>query len=71
MTKFVPRVISKGMAAEGYNNAGRGKLIGYIAVPEKHEKKCRYRVSGDTCNCRIGLWQDVKPATKRARKRAK
>lgn len=67
MTKFIPRHISKDQAAQGYNNEGRGELIGYIAYPDQHEKTCRYRKSckgnpdepkRKTCNCRIGLWQE-------------
>lgn len=64
---FVPRVITASMAAEGYNNEGRGELLGYIAEPDKHEKSCRYRITtkGDPdranrepCTCRIGLWRE-------------
>lgn len=70
MTKFIPRKISADGAARGYNNEGRGKLIGYIADPKKHEKTCRYLISTgggpskfphETCTCRIGLWQMSKP----------
>lgn len=58
MNKFVPRKITKDGAARGYNNEGRGKLIGYIADITKHEESCPYRVMARICNCRIGLWQD-------------
>lgn len=59
---FVPRTITPAMAAEGYNNEGRGELLGYIAVPAKHEESCSYRAApGEAyCNCRIGLWR-LKP----------
>lgn len=65
---FVPRKISAEMAAQGYNNEGRGELLGYIAVPSQHEVTCRYRITtgGDPdksphepCTCRIGLWQET------------
>lgn len=68
--KFVARKITAEQAAEGYNNEGRGRLIGYIAEPAKHAKVCRYRVSKTphaTCNCRIGLWCDA-PKKRKARK---
>lgn len=67
MHNFVPRHISEEQAEKGYNNEGRGELLGYIAVPSQHEESCRYRIStgGDpdkqpheSCSCRIGLWQD-------------
>lgn len=66
--RFVPRSISGGQAEEGYNNEGRGELIGYLAEPMKHEETCRYRIStgGDAnktpheaCSCRLGLWRDT------------
>ena len=68
--KFVPRHISQDSAAQGYNNEGRGKIIGYLAEPRKHEETCRYRIStgGDPnknphewCSCRLGLWQENIP----------
>src|ERR1700723_663049 len=65
MERFIPRVITEDMAAKGYNNAGRGQLIGYLAQPEKHEKECAYRkgnikgVVGPSCTCRLGLWQET------------
>ena len=67
---FVPRVISEDMASKGYNNKGRGSLVGYVAVPNQHEESCRYRISCDgdldnpkreTCTCRIGLWREEPP----------
>ena len=70
LDKFVPRKISADDAARGYNNEGRGELIGYIAVPIDHEKTCRYRISTggnpdknphELCTCRIGLWQEKTP----------
>lgn len=73
MEYFKPRIITAEMAEEGYNNEGRGELIGYIAVPTQHEETCRYRIStgGDpdkkdreSCTCRIGLWQEKTPTQK-------
>lgn len=72
MGNFVPRYISSEMAAQGYNNEGRGKCLGYISNPMEHESACAYRKNpkrapipgeanahtGVSCNCRIGLWQD-------------
>ena len=67
MERFVPRIITADQAAQGYNNEGRGKMLGYIAIPSQHEKTCHYRLStgGDpdkepheSCTCRIGLWRD-------------
>jgi hypothetical protein len=67
MANFIPRVITQESAAQGYNNEGRGKLLGYVARPSEHEETCRYRIStgGDPnkephepCSCRIGLWKD-------------
>jgi hypothetical protein len=69
-SKFIPRTITPEQAARGYNNEGRGELLGYIAVPADHEMTCRYRITtkGDpdrtpheSCTCRVGLWQE-KPA---------
>lgn len=59
MEKFVPRPISRDAAAQGYNNRGRGELIGYIAQPDAHESGCPYRENPKSavCACRIGLWQ--------------
>ena len=68
MSTFIPRHISQDQATLGYNNEGRGELLGYIAVPSQHEQTCRYRIStgGDpdknpheACSCRIGLWRDT------------
>jgi hypothetical protein len=67
MSKFVPRHITADQAAQGYNNEGRGELMGYIAYPDQHEDTCAYRIStgGDwnkqpheACTCRIGLWRE-------------
>lgn len=80
MANFVPREISADMAAKGYNNAGRGKMLGYIAVPDQHEETCRYRIStgGDPnkephemCSCRIGLWQEEVLVKQKPAKRKK
>ncbi len=69
--KFVPRHISRDQAEQGYNNEGRGKLLGYLAVPHEHETTCFYRIStgGDPntephelCTCRLGLWQEEMPS---------
>lgn len=63
---FKPREISPEMAAQGYNNEGRGRLLGYIAEPDKHEKTCPYRKDKkSSCACRIGLWQDLSLAKPR------
>lgn len=79
MEKFVPRTITPDQAARGYNNEGRGQLIGYVAVPAEHEKTCRYRISTggnpdkaphESCTCRIGLWQETMP-TPRAKRAPK
>ena len=68
--KFVPRHISRDAAEQGYNNAGRGTLIGYAATPSEHESTCRYRISTggnpdknphESCTCRLGLWQEKTP----------
>jgi hypothetical protein len=71
MSKFVPRKISADDASQGYNNEGRGELLGYVAVPAEHEETCRYRISTggnpdknphESCSCRIGLWRDATPS---------
>lgn len=68
MKEFVPRIITKEMSAQGYNNEGKGELLGYIAVPAEHEAYCAYRITtgGDpdkqphkSCTCRIGLWREA------------
>ena len=68
--KFVPRHISRDAAEQGYNNEGRGTLLGYAAVPSEHDQTCRYRISTggnpdknphETCTCRLGLWQEKTP----------
>lgn len=73
MENFKPRIITAEQAEKGYNNQGRGELLGYIAVPLQHEETCRYRIStgGDpdkkdreSCTCRIGLWQEKTPTQK-------
>lgn len=78
MLKFEPRQITEDMAAQGFNNAGRGELIGYVAIPAEHETTCAYRKNptrtpvpgepnahtGVQCNCRIGLWREQMEATK-------
>jgi len=70
MEKFTPRHISPDNAEQGFNNEGRGQLIGYLAVPSQHEKTCRYRISTDgnpdkepheACTCRLGLWREETP----------
>lgn len=82
MSKFIPRHITADMVAQGYNNEGRGQLLGYIARPEEHERTCRYRIStrGDpnkspheTCTCRVGLWQEetIVAKMRKSRKLAK
>lgn len=70
MGKFVPRQITADMAVQGYNNEGRGEMIGYIAVPAQHEKTCPYRVWGELCACRIGLWQEKPKPKPRVRVKA-
>lgn len=71
--RFVPRVITPAAAAGGYNNKGRGKLLGYISDPMQHEVSCPWRKSngkkGTVCACRIGLWQET-PKTKKTRARS-
>lgn len=71
MSNFVPRRITSDMAADGYNNQGKGTLLGYIANPDEHETTCRYRISTggdrdkephDACTCRIGLWREPRPS---------
>lgn len=63
--RFTPRTITPEMAANGYNNAGRGRLIGYISEPSWHEPRCPYRRNtAARCACRIGLWQEDPPAPK-------
>lgn len=76
--KFVPRYISADMKEQGYNNEGRGTFLGCIGDETYHEETCAYRknptrtpipgepnaYTGVTCNCRIGLWQEVTPSTK-------
>ena len=75
MTIFVERLITADQKAQGYNNEGRGTLLGYIAYPEQHHQNCRYRISTggnpdkqphESCSCRLGLWQEgyVKPRIK-------
>jgi hypothetical protein len=73
MERFIARVITREQAEQGYNNEGRGELLGYIAVPSQHEETCRYRISTggnpdkkdrESCTCRIGLWQEKTPAQK-------
>lgn len=68
MKKFIPRHISRDLAEQGYNNQGRGELIGYEAVPSRHEVTCRYRITTggnwaksphETCTCRLGLWRET------------
>lgn len=72
MERFIPRHISAGLAAQGYNNEGRGDFMGCIADVAQHEKTCAYRkrpertlipgeanaYTGVTCTCRIGLWRE-------------
>lgn len=60
---FKGRIITPEMAAEGYNNQQRGKLIGYITDPKQHEAKCQYvKTTGkNSCTCHIGLWQEPRP----------
>ncbi len=62
MTKFIPRHISPEMAAHGYNNEGRGELLGYISDPLQHEETCAHKELDDKipCTCRIGLWKEQK-----------
>lgn len=71
MGKFIPRVITLEQEKLGYNNEGRGELIGYLAVPDEHEETCRYRITtcGDAdktphepCSCRLGLWRETTAA---------
>lgn len=73
MEKFIPRVITAEQAAQGYNNEGRGELLGYLAEPRQHDVTCRYRITCDgdrdrpsreSCTCRLGLWQDKTPTQK-------
>ncbi len=63
--RFVPRVISAEMAAQGYNNEGRGELLGYISDPKEHDESCAHKELDDKilCTCRIGLWREQKAAT--------
>ena len=77
--KFVPRYIDPESAAQGYNNEGRGDLLGYISDRKQHEKTCRYRVTTkgvsdkaphESCTCRIGLWKE-EPPKKRGKKKKK
>lgn len=76
MSKFVPRVITADMAAQGYNNEGRGRQMGFITDPMQHEATCPWRKTDkkETCACRIGLWQapvTVKPKRKTKKLAAK
>jgi hypothetical protein len=65
MGKFIPRYIPPESAALGYNNEGKGELIGYISDPFQHEEKCPYRIKRNkNCACRIGLWQERKRPVK-------
>lgn len=75
MRDFSPRTITPDMAALGYNNEGRGELIGYISDGARHEKTCpHYLDQKKTCACRVGLWQEhraSKPAVaKKPKQRA-
>ena len=73
MGRFIPSVITQDQAEQGYNNEGRGELIGYLAEPDKHDDTCHYRVtcrgnrdnsSRETCTCRLGLWREKTPVHK-------
>ena len=68
--RFIPRVISPEQAAQGYNNEGRGKLIGYISAQKYHETTCpHFKDEKATCACRVGLWQEEpKKVVKRKKK---
>lgn len=59
---YTPRYISPEMAAQGFNNAGRGTLLGYISDPAHHEKSCAHKQLDDKicCTCRTGLWRVYK-----------
>lgn len=62
--RFEGREITPAMAAQGYNNKGRGKLIGYISDPAKHAPSCAHRKSMNAyCTCPMGLWQEQKPSS--------
>ena len=68
LPRFIPRTITKESAALGYNNAGRGNLIGYISDPKQHEISCpHFKDASKTCACRVGLWQEKVPPTTKKR----
>lgn len=67
---FVPRHIDPSSASLGYNNEGRGKLLGWIGIPDQHEGSCPYRKNQQkSCACRIGLWQENVSRKKKKKKR--